>query len=54
MGKTFPLAEIRVRFRNARILAGSIPTDSGLQDPAVPIETKTLVVIELHETLFFG
>ena len=47
MGKHFPLA------RNARIVAGSIPIDSGLQNPGVSIETKTLVVLELHETLFF-
>ena len=53
MGKTFSHAKTRERSRNAHIVAGAIPIDSGLQDPGVSIETKTPVVLELHETLFF-
>jgi hypothetical protein len=33
-------------------VAGSNPTNGGLQDPAVSIETKAAAVFELHETLF--
>jgi hypothetical protein len=51
--KTFPLAKFRGRSRSAKIVAGSIPTDCGLQDPVFPIETKTPVVFEFHETVFF-
>ena len=51
MASTCPRTKIRDRSRNS-IAAGSIPTDRSVEDPAVPIETETAVVLELHEVLF--
>jgi hypothetical protein len=53
MGKTFSRAKSSERSPIARSVAGSIPIDSGLQDPGVSIEAKTPLVLGLHEVLFF-
>jgi hypothetical protein len=52
MGQAFSRAKTRERSRNG-LVAGSIPIDSGLQDPGVSIEAQRPMVVEVYETLFF-